>query len=155
MSTITLESVKTEQGKLARMIAQIEEDMKKSPGFFEHQGKRIPLDAGERYVGTIISADGSRNHHIILLPGEQNNVKWQAAMDWAASIGGELPDRCESALLFATMQDEFESEWYWLREQHVSDSDYAWCQDFDNGSQDYTNKINELRARAVRRLVIE
>ncbi len=155
MSTITLEAVKTEQGKLARMIAQLEEDMKKSPGFFEYQGKRIPLETGERYIGTIISADGSRNHHIILLPGEQNNVKWQAAMDWAASIGGELPDRCESALLFATMKDEFESEWYWLREQHVSYSDYAWFQNFTSGNQSYSRKNDKLSARAVRRLIIE
>ena len=153
MSTITLEAVKAEQNKLASMIAQLEEAMKK-PTFFEYQGKRIPLNTGEIYVGAIISADGSKRHHIILLPGEKNNVKWQAAMDWAASIGGELPDRCESALLFANMKDEFESEWHWLREQHVSDSRYAWCQTFLNGTQDCTSKRSKLRARAVRRLKI-
>ena len=154
MSTITLEAVKEEQNKLASMIAQLEEAMKK-PTFFEYQGKRIPLNTGEIYVGAIISADGSKRHHIILLPGEKNNVNWQGAMDWAASIGGELPDRCESALLFATMKDEFESEWHWLREQHVSYSLYAWFQYFVNGNQNYGTKGHELRARAVRRLVIE
>ncbi len=154
MNTITLETIKAEQGKLARMIAQLEEDMQKCHGFFEYYGKRIPLKTGEHYIGTITSADESRNYHIILLPGYQGNVNWQAAMDWAASIGGELPDRCESALLFATMKDEFEPEWHWLREQQVSDSRYAWCQTFSDGYQYYYGKDNKLRARAVRRIKI-
>jgi hypothetical protein len=150
---ITLESIKNEQSKLAKMIDKIEEDMKKS-AFFVYQGKRIPLELGEKYVGTIISADGSRNHHIILLPGEIENSKWKKAMEWAESIGGELPDRCEGSLLLATMKDEFKPEWYWTREQHASDSDYAWTQHFTNGDQRNYIKINECRARAVRRLEI-
>ena len=28
-----------------------------------------------------------------LLPGEIENATWQKATDWAASIGGELPDQ--------------------------------------------------------------
>ena len=151
---ITLESIKTEQSKLAQMIAKIEEDMKK-PAFFEHQGKRIPLEHGEQYVGAIISADGSRNHHIILLPGEVEKKTWQDAMKWAAGIGGELFDRCEGALLFATMKAEFKEAWYWAREQHASNSYYAWGQYFGDGDQGDGYKSAELRARAVRRLVIE
>jgi hypothetical protein len=112
------------------------------------------LSEGEIYVGAIISADGSKNHHIILLPGESDDVEWKDAMEWAASIGGELPDRCESALLFATMKDEFKPEWYWLREQHATYSSDAWCQSFSRGLQDDDYKSYELRARAVRRLPI-
>jgi hypothetical protein len=112
------------------------------------------LNDGEIYVGAIISADGSKNHHIILLPGESDDVEWKDAMEWAASIGGELPDRCESALLFATMKDEFKPEWYWLREQHATYSIRAWCQDFSSGGHgNYYNRV-ELRSRAVRRLEI-
>jgi hypothetical protein len=76
-------------------------------------------------------------------------------MDWAKSIGGELPDRCESALLFATMKDEFSPEWYWSRAQHAADSGYAWLQHFGTGSQSYDPKSYEGRARAVRRLEIQ
>jgi hypothetical protein len=113
------------------------------------------LNDGEIYVGAIISADVSKNHHIILLPGESDDVEWEDAMEWAASIGGELPDRCESALLFATMkEDEFKPEWYWLREHHATISSLAWCQIFSCGSQDVSNESNELRARAVRRVEI-
>jgi len=150
---ITLESIKTEQTKLAKMITSIEEDMKKS-AFFIYQGKHIYMEPGEKYVGTIISADGSRNHHLILLPGEIENSKWKKAMEWAESIGGELPDRCEGALLFATMKDEFKPEWYWTREQPASDSTYAWSQGFLSGRQGFYTKTDGCRARAVRRLEI-
>ena len=117
--------------------------------------KTPELNEGEIYVGAIISADGSKNHHIILLPGESEEIEWPGAVEWAASIGGELPDRCESALLFATMKDNFKPEWYWLREQHATYSCNAWCQHFSNGYQTYDLKSDELRARAVRRLPIK
>ncbi|MBS1198122.1 MAG: hypothetical protein H6R18_1907 [Proteobacteria bacterium] len=68
-------------------------------------------------------------------------------------MAGELPDRTESALLFSTIKDEFNPEWYWTREQHASNSDYAWIQDFGDGYQD-SNESFEGRARAVRRLEI-
>lgn len=152
--TITLETVKAEQTKLAKMIEAIEEDMKKN-AFFEYQGKRIPLAIGEKYVGTITSADGSRNHHIILLPGAVSEKTWNAAKEWAASIGGELPDRVESALLFATMKDEFEEAWHWTREARASDSGSAWFQYFSGGGQGGTVISSELRARAVRRLIVQ
>lgn len=113
-----------------------------------------PLNEGERWVGAIISADGSKREHIILLPGEIGSANWNDAIAWAASIGGELPDRCEGALLFATMKDEFEPAWHWTREQHAADSDYAWYQDFNYGTQYDSYKNHELRARAVRRLEI-
>ena len=152
--TISLETIKAEQTKLAQMIETIEEDMKKN-AFFEYQGKRVPLAIGEKYIGTIISADGTRNHHIILLPGAASGKTWNDAKEWAESIGGELPDRSEGALLFATMKDEFEEEWYWTREAHASVSRCAWCQVFSGGVQIGSGVGSKLRARAVRRLIIQ
>jgi hypothetical protein len=152
--TISLETIKAEQTKLAQMIEKIEENMKKN-AFFEYQGKRVPLAIGEKYIGTIISADGTRSHHIILLPGAVSEKTWNDAKEWAGSIGGELPDRIEGALLFATMKDEFEEEWYWTREAHASDSGYAWFQNFGNGTQGNYDIYGKLRARAVRRLIIQ
>lgn len=90
------------------------------------------LNEGEVYVGAIISADGTKNHHIILLPGNIEG-NWKKAGKWAASIGGELPDRVELALLFATLKSEFEKDYYWSSEERASDSDYAWMQNFDDG----------------------
>ncbi len=108
---------------------------------------------GERYVGGIINHNGTVRH-IFLLPGDSDGKAWQAQMDWAATTGGELPDRVESALLFQTMPEEFKKECYWLREQHAAYSDNAWCQYFTNGSQLYYGEDDELRARAVRRITI-
>jgi hypothetical protein len=113
------------------------------------------LNTGELYVGSIISADGKKREHIILLPGEIEDSKWSDAMEWAKSIGGTLPDRCESALLFAILKDQFKEEWYWTCEQNANGSDYAWIQYFGYGTQYDYRKSYEYRARAVRRIYIE
>lgn len=109
------------------------------------------LNPGEKFVGVIVSADGKYRHALILLPGEAEPANWKAQMDWAKSIGGDLPDRVESALLFATLRDEFKPEWYWTNEQHAAYSGYAWLQGFGDGVQTSTRKSNRYRARAVRR----
>ena len=147
---ITLDAIKAEQSKIAAMITAFEQQ----PSY----PITIPfptLNQGEKFIGVIISADGSKRHALILLPGEKTDIKWAEAMNWAKSLGGELPDRCESALLFATMKDEFSPEWYWTREQHATDSGYAWGQTFYYGSQYISHKSYEGRARAVRRLAIQ
>lgn len=113
------------------------------------------LDVGEIYVGAIISADGSRNHHLILLPDLEKNLCWKDAIAWAEYIGGELPDRVESALLFAHVKDQFDQEWYWTREKHAANTYNAWFQSFSYGFQGNCYKSGQLRARAVRRLVIQ
>jgi hypothetical protein len=75
-------------------------------------------------------------------------------MEWAASIGGDLPDRVEQALLYKHLPDQFKKEWYWSNTQHSDYSDYAWYQYFLNGDQYGLRKGSKLRARAVRRSVI-
>jgi hypothetical protein len=151
--TITLQNIKEQQNKLAEMIATLELNAKLSAAFPITLNFPI-LNAGEQYVGAIISANGAKREHIILLPGEVKSAKWQAAMDWAASIGGHLPNRCESALLSATMKDQFKPEWHWTCEQDAAYPDYAWMQDFVNGDQGDGRKSGEYRARAVRRELI-
>ena len=153
MPTVTLEEIKKEHGKVAEMIAAFEAKAKAEAAYpititFPN------LNKGERHVGVIISADGAKRHHIILLPDVLESASWKEGIEHAKTIGAELPDRCEGALLFATMKDEFKSECYWLREPHASDSDYAWFQLFGNGHQHYGNEDVELRVRFVRRLPI-
>lgn len=111
------------------------------------------LKEGEHYAGAIINPDGT-GHHVILLPGDKDDGEWQQAMDWAKEQGGDLPNRVEQALLFDQSKDQFKKDLYWTNTQHASYSDYAWCQGFDYGYQNFYLKSNELRARAVRRLVI-
>ncbi|WP_175984604.1 DUF1566 domain-containing protein [Burkholderia stabilis] len=111
------------------------------------------LAEGELYAGILIGKDGAPSQHIILLPGDANEVNWDDAKAWAASIGGELPTRREQALLYANLPEQFERDWYWSGEAH-RESGWAWCQDFGYGGQSLNRQRYELRARAVRRLSI-
>ena len=108
---------------------------------------------GETYIGAIVKADGA-GHHIVLLPGDNKAASWQAQMEWAKSIGGDLPSRIEQAMLFAYHHDAFKPTWYWSNEQHAAYSDCAWYQSFYNGLQAYSSPDGKLRARAVRRVPI-
>ena len=115
---------------------------------------RPALAAGELYAGVILGKDGEPDHHLILLPGAAEDLTWEQAKEWAASVGGELPTRREQSLLFANLKEHFEGAWYWSGEQYAGDSGYAWGQYFGDGGQYNYRKGNEFRARAVRRLVL-
>ena len=106
---------------------------------------------GGLYAGIARGFDGAPDAPLILLPGEFTG-KWQDAMKWAEEQGGVLPDRREGALLYANLHDQFKPEWHWLRTEYSSDG--AWCQYFNCGYQLNCSKDGSLRARAVRRLII-
>ena len=105
---------------------------------------QIELQPGERYAGLALDAEGHASHHLVLLPGEAENVSWQAAKDWAATAGGDLPTRQEQSLLFANLKSEFKPRWYWSGQEYDDDSSYAWSQSFDGGDQ--RNSWEERRA---------
>lgn len=90
------------------------------------------LKEGEIYAGAIINPNGT-GHHIILLPGDNDDADWQTQMDWAKSIGGDLPDRVEQAMLFKHLSVHFKKDWYWSNTQRGSGS--AWYQIFKDGNQ--------------------
>jgi hypothetical protein len=153
MSKVTLDEIKATQEKLNAMIASFESTTSVQDLFPINIG--FPqLNDGEKWVGLIMSADGHKKEHLILLPGQKDEVNWQDANEWAASIGGTLPDRVESALLFNSMKDEFEEEAYWTCEEHKGNDSWAWYQGFNGGTQRIHGKDGELRARAVRRLSV-
>ena len=112
-----------------------------------------PLNEGEIYIGLIGDANGEA-YHLVLLPGDNDDATHQAQLEWAKSIGGDLPNRIEQAMLWANHRDQFQKDWYWSNESHNDGSAWAWCQDFSNGYQVSDNQDYELRARAVRRLPI-
>lgn len=147
--SVLLEALKSEVTALSAKIATFEAQSKVAAAF--PITINFPaLNAGERYVGAIVRADGLREH-IILLPGDNDGTTWKKQMDWANSIGGDLPNRVEQALLFATMKDEFKGSYYWSNTL-TSDSGCAWSQDFDDGSQNCSSVGSDYRARAVRRV---
>lgn len=147
---ITLAAIEEAHSKVTEMIAQFKAQENPSAAFpmtieFPH------LNPGERYVGTVINAAGAAEH-IILLPGDSDGATWQEQMDWAASIGGDLPNRIEQAMLYAGFRDEFQKDWYWSNTQHEGSPACAWLQNFDGGYQGYGRKSGRDRARAVRRI---
>ncbi len=109
-----------------------------------------PLDAGV-FAGITTTPDG-QHCAVVLLPAKPDQrLTWQKAGEWAASVGGVLPARPVSALLFALLRADFETDdepWYWTSEQ--DSYRYAWIQTFYDGDQGLTAKSAELRARAVR-----
>jgi hypothetical protein len=112
------------------------------------------LNPGEIYAGILLGKNGAPDQHIILMPGQANDVTFQQAQEFAAKAGGELPTRREQSLLFANLKEEFDERWYWSGEKH-SDPRFAWCQNFYYGFQGNYGTDYECRARAVRRIVIE
>jgi hypothetical protein len=69
------------------------------------------LNEGEIYAGAIINPDGT-GHHVILLEGDNDDADWQTQMDWAKSLGCDLPDRIEQAMLYKHYSAQFQPDWY-------------------------------------------
>lgn len=116
-----------------------------------------PWPAGGIYAGVSRGEDGEPDAHLVLLAEKpEGDLAWQAAVDWAKGLGdgARLPTRFESALLYAHLQDQFETDrWHWTGTQYSAS--YAWGQFFDLGNQGISAKSYEARARAVRRFPLE
>lgn len=157
MTTITLDDIKAQHAKVAEMITAFEKQQEPSALFFPEV--TINLAPGEHYAGLVLGKDGEPSYHLVLLPGQADDITWDKAMEWAGKQGGEyvasLPTRREQALLYANLKEEFEERAYWSCEAHESESGWAWCRLFDCGIQSGNDRGYEVRARAVRRLVIE
>jgi hypothetical protein len=110
-----------------------------------------PLSEGEVYVGAIGDKAGDF-HHVILLPGDNDEANFEDQLAWAKSIGGDLPTRVEQSMLWAGFRDQFKKDWYWSNEAHHNESGWAWYQYFSDGYQFNSDEGYELRARAVRRV---
>ena len=157
MTTITLDDIKAQHAKVAEMITAFEKQQEPSALFFPEV--TINLAAGEHYAGLVLGKDGEPSYHLVLLPGQADDITWDKAMEWAGKQGGEyvasLPTRREQSLLYANLKEEFEERAYWSCEAHESESGWAWCQSFSYGLQSTGSRYCALRARAVRRLAIE
>jgi len=110
------------------------------------------LADGEVLGGYYAGPDG-RLTRFFILPGDNDRAPWKKQMAWAQSIGGDLPNRIEQAILIAFHKDKFEAAAYWSNQLDEEDG-WAWYQSFDYGGQDCYDTYDELRARAVRREVI-
>ena len=113
------------------------------------------LYEGESNAG-LVMVDGKPGYWLILLPHVSPDLKWQDAIDWARSVGGELPTRFESALLYANVRDQIDTDyWYWTATPDAGYDDCALVQDIDYGDQFAARKDEHFRARAVRRVELK
>ena len=121
----------------------------------DYKDVRACLNEGETYAGLILGKEGNPDHHLVLLPGEAQEVSWSAAREWAGTIGGELPTRRELALLYANLREQFQRVWYWSIDTQEPRSHLVWGQNFTSGIQTMYGRPFRGRARAVRRMLIE
>jgi hypothetical protein len=116
-------------------------------------GLTIELQPGEHYAGPVLDADGKVLHHLVLMAQRPaSDLNWQAAIDWAESVGGALPNRQEQALLYANCKPHLKPAWHWSSETYESNASYAWGCYFGYGCQDGYRKSYDGSAVAVRRL---
>ena len=113
----------------------------------------IDLQPGEHYAGVVLDEAGQVLHHLVLMAQRPDKkLNWQAACEWAASVGGELPSRQEQALLYANCKPHLDPMWHWSGEEHEDDASYAWYCHFSDGNQYDCYKSYEGAAVAARRV---
>jgi hypothetical protein len=157
-TAITLDDIKAAHAQVAALLASYEaqstaDNAAAPPRTIHINGASIELQPGEHYAGLILGEDGTPEYHLVLLAAHpEERMEWSAAVAWASSIGGELPNRREQSLLFANAKGHFDSAWYWSSEKYEDDGAYAWYQDFDYGYQGLTHTSYAARVRAVRRI---
>ncbi|HXC40666.1 MAG TPA: hypothetical protein VN667_17145 [Burkholderiales bacterium] len=92
---------------------------------------------------------------LVLLDGDMDDDTWDKARAYADAKGGELPTRIDALVLFEANEGDFLEDVYWTCQTHAADADYAWDQYFTGGTQGSWLKSCKLRARAVRRFIID
>ena len=97
---------------------------------------------GGIFAGMMRGRDGTKSYALILGPMlPESNFDAATKKAAKAKVDGHKdfrpPYRNEQSLLFANLKDHFKSRWYWSCERRAVDEDYAWCQWFDDGFQDY------------------
>ena len=113
---------------------------------------------GGIYAGVARGGNGQPDYHLILdVGGSQQEFTWEAAKACAQRVIADghqdftLPNRIESALLFANLRDKFNPNyWHWTWTEHSAGR--AFGQNFYSGTQYVYTVTTEGRARFVRRV---
>lgn len=69
--------------------------------------------AGGTYAGVMTGKDGAAYALVTIdaRPGTSDGfLTWPQAMEWATSVGGDLPTRAEAEVLRATLRDQLPEE---------------------------------------------
>jgi hypothetical protein len=159
---VTIGEAEIRVPKEAAVIAYLEQQIEnRAPiefTFAAPRGEAVETPAiGAEFNGGVyagVTVHDNRPHHLVLLPGEAQDLNWSDAVRWAESQGGYLPSRFDQLVLFRNLKSEFAEEIYWSGEEYAGLAEFAWGQGFGGGDQDYWHKGSKYRARAVRRVAI-
>ena len=144
---ITLEKLEAKQTELSALIEKFKAQ-KSTLSLFPISIPFPELNEGEEFAGAIVRPNGSTDI-VILLPGEMpGKANFKDCAKWAKSVGGVVPDKLASALLFETMNDKLQKDYYWTSSLR-SEGD-AFVQHFSYGHQIWDYILDEARCRAVR-----
>jgi len=86
-------------------------------------------------------------------PDGVDPAQWADALEHEGHADWYLPAQAELTMAWANVPELFSKGWHWSSSQFSAS--YAWLQLFNDGDQTSSAKGNELRARAVRRLIIQ
>jgi hypothetical protein len=101
------------------------------------------------FAGAITLTDGT-HVAVILLPERAEDINWPSAMDWAQSLGGQLPTRPMAAVIYANVKNRPQSGFFWTCETHKADASCAWFCYFGSGNQNSYHRSYRGTAVAVR-----
>jgi hypothetical protein len=102
---------------------------------------------GATVPGTDHRRDGMANTQALAEAGIPLAKKVLAA-------GAYIASQAEAQLVSANLYEQMPKGWHWTSTQYSPGS--AWVQDFEDGDSDVDfNKVNEFRAVAVRRFVLQ
>jgi hypothetical protein len=95
-----------------------------------------------------------------LKPTKEQNTGWyRSGINVSALVPTypytpDSPAQTQTELFQEGGEQAFDDVWYWSSTQHAADSDCAWVQNFSYGDQYGNPKGGDVRARAVRRVLI-
>ena len=112
--------------------------------------------AAKKVAGALSYNDGLANTKAMAAAGSPL-AKWAQALRIGDLDDWYVPSRLEALVLFGERDaiGDLVRGWYWTSTQYAGDDAYAWYQYFYYGAQDNHPKYHQLRARAVRRFLIQ
>ncbi len=103
--------------------------------------------ASGKFAG-VVTIDGQHVAVVLLDDRPEKRLNWGNAKAWAKKVGGQLPPRLVSLLLYFTCKELIDASWIWAGEP--GGSSYAWCCDFSDGGVYDLGRSAEGGAVAVR-----
>jgi len=123
-------------------------------------GAPVPGLDGAVYAGLAPAEyDMPQAHLVLWLNTPETHQNYEESIALAKAVNPEtdshLPTRTESALLYATLRDQINQDyWHWTSTYYGKNQEYAFVQGFNNGFQFDRYLNGDYRALAVSRFAL-